>query len=125
MAGAVGDWRGCPEIGEVEGGIGGEMAGATVVGKDGAMGRWRGRAGCPTLDKDIFAKCPGSDTRQRHLCRVSTAKHSAKTVKKTSPSVPRVALGKEFFAECRSWTLGKVYFYFFLTKLSVVCCYTM
>jgi hypothetical protein len=38
---------GCPEIDRVEGRIGGEMAGAAVVGGDGAAGRmsadWRGR----------------------------------------------------------------------------------
>jgi hypothetical protein len=38
---------GCPEIGGVEGEIGGEMAGAAVVGGDGAAGKmagdWRGR----------------------------------------------------------------------------------
>jgi hypothetical protein len=57
-----------------------------------------------------FAECLGPDTRQRHLCRVSTAKHSAKTAfrvfKKILPSSPRLALGKEFFTECHSWTLG-------------------
>jgi hypothetical protein len=31
----VGDWRGWPEIGGVEGGIGGKMAGLAVVGGDG------------------------------------------------------------------------------------------
>jgi hypothetical protein len=40
-------WRGWPEIGEVEGEVDGEMAGAVVVGGDGATGRmasdWRGR----------------------------------------------------------------------------------
>jgi hypothetical protein len=47
MAGMVGDWRGCPKIGGVEGGIGAEMARAAVVGGDGVAGwmagDWRGR----------------------------------------------------------------------------------
>ena len=41
MAGMVGDWRGWSEIGRVEGVIGGELAGATVL----ADGRYGGRVG--------------------------------------------------------------------------------
>jgi hypothetical protein len=41
------EMEGCPKIGGVEGGIGGEMAGAAVVGEDGTTGRmaddWLGR----------------------------------------------------------------------------------
>jgi hypothetical protein len=46
-----------------------------------------------------FAECRGSGTRQSHLCRV--------------PSGARLALGKDSFAECLLWTLGKVCFLFF------------
>jgi hypothetical protein len=43
------------------------------------------------------------------------------------PSAPLLTLGRASFAECPSWTLGKVYFYFFIlpTKLFVVCSYTI
>ena len=43
------------------------------------------------------------------------------------PECPAGSLGKACFAECHSWTLDKVYLYFFLspTKLFVVCCYTL
>jgi hypothetical protein len=51
------------------------------------------------------------------LCRVPTNKHSAKIalifLKYTLSSVARITLGKLCFAECQSWTLGKVYFNFF------------
>jgi hypothetical protein len=64
-----------------------------------------------------FAKCPESGTRQRSLCRVPTNKHSAKNgfrvLNKSLPSVPRLALGKAFFAECHPRTLSKEYFLFF------------
>jgi hypothetical protein len=45
----------------------------------------------------------------------------------TLTSVASPTLGKLSFAECHPWTLGKLYFYFFLfpTKLFVVCFYTM
>jgi hypothetical protein len=41
------------------------------------------------------------------------------------PSAPCLTIGRASFAECRSWTLGKVYFYFFIlpTKLFVVYSY--
>jgi hypothetical protein len=42
MAGMVGDWRGWSEIGRVEDGIGGELAGATVL-ADGRYGDGVGR----------------------------------------------------------------------------------
>jgi hypothetical protein len=45
----VRDWRGWPEIGGVEGGIGGEIAGEATFGGDGATGTmagdWRGLGG--------------------------------------------------------------------------------
>jgi hypothetical protein len=42
-------------------------------------------------------------------------------------SVRRLTLDIVCFAKCHSWTLGKIYFYFFLspTKIFVVCSYTM
>jgi hypothetical protein len=71
-----------------------------------------------TLGKDFFVKCRLTSTRQRMYLGFS---------KYTLSSVPRLTLGTTCFAECHSWTLGKVYFNFFifLTKLFVVCCYTM
>jgi hypothetical protein len=56
---------------------------------------------------------------------VSPNKHSAKTY---VPSVPRLALGKAFFAECLPWASTKHIFNFFFilpTKLFVACFYTL
>jgi hypothetical protein len=62
--------------------------------------------------KIYFAECPVSDTQQRPpnkhsaklLFRVPTDKHLTKNVfrvlKKSLSSVPRLALGKNFFTEC-------------------------
>jgi hypothetical protein len=67
-----------------------------------------------TLGKEDFAECPLVGTRQ--IC-----------FHKSLPSVNHLALGKPAFAECHLWTLGKVYFYFFIfpTKFFVVCSYTI
>jgi hypothetical protein len=67
-----------------------------------------------TLGKEDFAECPLGGTRQ--ICFHNSL-----------PSVNQLALGKPAFAECHLWTLGKVYFYFFIfpTKFFVVCSYTI
>jgi hypothetical protein len=66
------------------------------------------------LGKGAFAECQPGDTRQRFCPYVL-------------PSVTLLTLGKAFFAECHLLTLGKVYFHFlnFVSKLFVVCSYTM
>jgi hypothetical protein len=60
---------------------------------------------------------------------VTFAEHRALALGKEAilPSVSSPTLDKLFFDECLSWTLDKVYVYFFLfpTKLFVVCSYTM
>ena len=75
------------------------------------------------------------DARQRavssrlYMMSVIFAEHQALALGKeaTLPSVLRLTLDKVCFAECHSWTLGKIYFNFFLSpiKLFVVCCYTI
>jgi hypothetical protein len=66
------------------------------------------------LGKGVFAECPLGDTQQRLFYYYL-------------PSVNHLTLGKGYFAECHFWTLGKLHFYFFifLTKLFVVCSYTI
>jgi hypothetical protein len=78
-----------------------------------------------------FVEYPGSDTRQRLLCRVPTDKHSTKN---------KFRVFKIYFVECPmsdTWhnmlcrmpfldTRQSIFLFFiFLTKLFVVCCYTM
>jgi hypothetical protein len=79
--------------------------------------------------KIYFAECQIAGPRQSDLCRVPTDKPLAKVVliifKNTLPSVLRMTLGRACFIECLPWALGKVYVYFFSTKLFVVCFYTM
>jgi hypothetical protein len=60
----------------------------------------------------VFAECPLGDTRQR-LFYYSLS------------SVAQGTLGKGYFDECRFWTLGKLHFFIFPTKMFVVCSYTI
>jgi hypothetical protein len=58
------------------------------------------------LDKDFFAECLQTGTRQSLYLGF---------FRKSMTSVTRLALGKGFFAECLEWTLGKancICFYF-------------
>jgi hypothetical protein len=56
---------------------------------------------------------------------VLTNRHSAKVIliifKNSVPSVLRMTLDIATFAECPSWTLGKVYFYFFYFAKQTFC----
>jgi hypothetical protein len=42
--------------------------------------------------------------------------HPILSLKSGCDSAPRPTLGKESFAECHFWTLGKAYFIFFLSQ---------
>jgi hypothetical protein len=68
---------GCPEIDRVEGRIGGEMAGAAVVGGDGAAGRmsadWRGRGQDWRGDGAVAAARGGGGARRGGWRRVGVA----------------------------------------------------
>jgi hypothetical protein len=69
------------------------------------------------------------NTRQRaissrlYLTTIIFAERRALALGKeaTLPSVPRLTLGKECFAECHSWTLDKVFFYFFYFTNQTFC----
>jgi hypothetical protein len=78
------------------------------------------------------AKCSSRQravSRRLKLTAVTFAESQVLPLSKESslPSAPRLTLGRASFAECRSWTLGKLHFLFFLfpTKLFVICSYTM
>jgi hypothetical protein len=75
--------------------------------------------------KIYFAECQIAGTRQSYLCRAPTDKHSTKVAliifKNVVPSVLRMTLGRASFAECLTWALGKVYFYFFYFANQTFC----
>jgi hypothetical protein len=65
--------------------------------------------------KIVFAECRRSGTRQTCLCRMPTDRHSAKYVFRVSAECPTLDTRQSIF----------FYFFFSLTKLFVVCSYTM
>jgi hypothetical protein len=66
--------------------------------------------------KAVLGKGPSAAVYNRRSLAFAERQALALGKEASLPSVNRLTLGKECFAECYSWTLGKVFFSFFFSQ---------